>query len=251
MHHAHRLFASVAMGLLIAACSTSTPAPTTAPSDAVTDRSPVPSALPEATATAPVPSAPPRVVPPSAPPTATPSPSPAPSFTSAERRLLDALRADTRVGCAPRRADLPEHAVAGVECRIGSALVDRVGVYGFDSFTNPNAGSALDAYVARLSAAGVTLTTGDCRAGTTGDRAWPANIDDAIDGESDGYRAERSGCFLDENGIANVRLTCYGDLYIGVLGTNRQIADLYAWAWRVAAGESVHRDPPGICSAPD
>jgi hypothetical protein len=46
-------------------------------------------------------------------------------------------------------------------------------------------------------------------------------------------------------------LTCYGDVYIGILGKGRDIAPLYAWAMRVAAGESTQRDPPGICARPD
>ena len=131
-----------------------------------------------------------------------------------------------------------------------TALVDRVGVYGFGSFTDVGKGSALDAYLARLAEAGVTPRSGDCAAGTAGDRSWPAYLDDYGDGTPD-YRAERSGCFVDANGMANVRLTCYDDIYMGVLGRNGDVAGLYEWTWRIADAETVDRDPPGICAAPD
>jgi hypothetical protein len=140
--------------------------------------------------------------------------------------------------------------VAGIECHLGTALVDRVGVYRFASFTGEGSGSALDAYLTRLADAGVAPRSGDCQAGTAGDRSWPAYLDDDADG-SPGFRAERSGCFLDQNRIANVRLTCYDDIYVGVLGRNSDVAGLYKWAWQIASGESVHRDPPGICASPD
>jgi hypothetical protein len=168
-------------------------------------------------------------------------------FSAAEKRLVEALRADVRVGCAPRRTDLPQDSVAGLECRIGSALVDRVGIYSFKEEIETDA--ALQAYLVRLVDNGVKLRAGDCDAGIPGDRAWPDYLPDE---DADlGYRAERSGCFFDENGIANVRLTCYGSLYVGVLGKTADIAALYKWSWRVADGESTHRDPPGICAAPD
>jgi len=96
---------------------------------------------------------------------------------------------------------------------------------------------------------GVNPRTGDCLAGIPGDSSWPKYLPD--EDEDLGYRAERSGCFLDQRGIANVRLTCYGSLYVGILGKNADIAGLYKWAWRVADGDSTDRDPPGICAAPD
>jgi hypothetical protein len=238
MDHVRRLVATATIGLLIAACS-SNPGPSGMPASPVAGPSSVPSAEPTASAQ------------PSGAPSAAPSPTPssAPTFTAAERRLVDALRIDARTGCAPRRTDLPDHATAGVECRVGTALVDRVGIYGFN--TQLDADPALAAYLDRLAANNVAPRSGDCKAGTPGDRSWPEYLPDTADDGSDGYSALRSGCFLDENGIANVRLTCYGTYYVGILGKNADIAGLYAWAWRIAAGESTHRDPPGICAAPD
>ena len=57
----------------------------------------------------------------------------------------------------------------------------------------------------------------------------------------------RSGCFLDEDGAANIRATC-GNAYVGVLGTGSDLSDLYDWAWRYPAGyEPGTPDMPGIC----
>lgn len=104
-------------------------------------------------------------------------------------------------------------------------------------------------YLERLKRAPVTPGLGDCTAGKPGDRAWPSYLPD--EGDDGGLSALRSGCFLDENGIANTRLTCYGDIYVGVLGRTKDLAGLYAWTSQLAAGESVHRDPPGLCASPD
>jgi hypothetical protein len=203
----------------------------------------------------PGPSSPPASTPsptsePTAAPTATPIPSGRPSSTptlsDAERFLLSQLRSDARIGCVPRRADLPPGSDAGVECRPPTALVARVGIYGFRPDVAGRA--AIDAYRARLRSVGISLGSGDCAHGTPGDASWPAYLPD---GDGDGPSELRSGCYRDADGIANVRVTCYGDIYIGVLGTGADVAALYAWTWKVAPGESVHRDPPGICAAPD
>jgi hypothetical protein len=48
-----------------------------------------------------------------------------------------------------------------------------------------------------------------------------------------------------------VRLTCYGPLYVGAIGKTADVAALYEWTWQVGLGEDPHRDPPGLCVAPD
>ena len=238
------LIASLAMLVLVAACSGSVPAPTgSASPSSIAVPSPAPSAVPtappHASPSAPVPSAAPSDVPPAA----TPSPKPV-ALSAAEKRLVEQIRVDARIACVPRRTDLPLHAVAGVECHIGTALVDRVGAYSFGP------APAVDAYLARLATAKVTPGSGDCATGKAGDHSWPAYLPDEGDADG-GISEERSGCFLDENGIANVRLTCYGNVYMGVLGKTADIKALNAWTWRIAAGEDTHRDPPGLCAAPD
>ena len=139
------------------------------------------------------------------PPTATG----APTLSPAERQLAFGIREDAQESCTPRRTELPTGATAGAECRPATGLVARVGVYAF-----PTEAEAFTAYKARLDQAGVALRSGDCEAGTKGDRAWVPG-----DGPTEGGDLhQRSGCFHDENGTANIRVTCGDGRYIGVLG---------------------------------
>jgi hypothetical protein len=238
----------IAVAIALVGCSsapapsaTATPHPSVAPARS---ESAVPSSL--------APSVLPSVAPtsaPTAPPSAAPSraPSAAASLRPDEVDLLNSLRADSQVDCQPRRSDLPPGAVAGIECHPNDSLVSAVGVYAFsDDAVEP----ALNAYLARLASAKVAVGSGDCATGHPGDHAWPSNLPDV--GESgSGPSALRAGCFLDENGIANIRVTCYADIYIGVLGASKDLKALNAWTWKIADGESTHRDPPGICARPD
>ena len=222
----------------IAAACTSSPPSSSGPVTA--------SASPSAPAASPSPSSPPSVTPATPPPTLAPSFAPSPSLTPDEVALARNLRVDAATGCVPRRTDLPPHAILGVECRPADPLVAAVGTY---SFAGADPEPARDTYLERMAAAGVKPASGDCKAGSPGDRAWPTTVDDK--GDDGGLLPTRSGCFLDENGIANIRLTCYGDISVGVLGRTKEVAALYAWSWKVANGESVDRDPPGLCAAPD
>ncbi len=65
---------------------------------------------------------------------------------------------------------------------------------------------------------------------------------------SDRWVVGRSGCFLDDDGTANVRLTC-GPTYIGIVGRSGDLAALDEWAWRSEAGQVPSGDPPGICAS--
>jgi hypothetical protein len=241
MSFARSIIVTIAFTAGIAACSSSAPSASSAlpaslaaASQPASASLPIPSPVPSPTAAAPSPSA-------------APSATVAPSLTPDEVALARSLRVDAASGCVPRRTDLPPRATLGVECHPADSLVAAVGIYSFAPGTDPE--PARDTYLERMAAAGVKPATGDCHAGTPGDRAWPTTVDDK--GDDGGLLPTRSGCFLDENGIANIRLTCYGDLYIGVLGNTKELAALYAWASKVAPGESVDRDPPGICAAPD
>ena len=141
-----------------------------------------------------------------------------PTFAPAEAALVAALRGDAAVACAPRRRDLPIRAVAGVECRIASGFVARVGAYGFGGVSE-----ATTAYLERLASYGVASSSGDCAGGHAGDAPW----------SPDG----RTGCFLDENGSANVRVTC-GSTYVGVsvMTTRSPTLSLDVEAGRSVAG---------------
>jgi len=232
-----RFAATLVAVLALAAGCGSSPAPT--PS------TPAPSAVPSAS-----PATPSAV--PSTPPDPTPGPStaptPVPTLSTGEAALLPFLRANARVNCQPRRIDLPPRITVGVECLPTDALVERVGIYGFGT-AGSDPEPARDTYLERMAAAGVAPGSGDCAKGTPGDASWPATLPDV--GDDGKLNPNRAGCFLDENGIANVRVTCYGPYYVGVLGRTKELAALVAWAWAVQPGESVDRDPPGICAAPD
>ncbi|MFL5643661.1 MAG: hypothetical protein ACJ77V_05405 [Chloroflexota bacterium] len=168
-------------------------------------------------------------------------------FSGVESDLLAGLRSDAIVRCAPRRTNLPVRATAGIECRVGSDPVARVGAYRFR-----DAEDAALTYLERLGSNDVDPGSGDCSAGSNGDSAWMAGdgttgraADRVAFAGSDRWVVGRSGCFLDD-GTANVRLTC-GSTYIGVLGTSADVAALHAWAWRSEAGPVPSGQPPGLC----
>lgn len=245
-----RLVANVIAGLIVFGCASATPGPT--PKASAPTPSPSVMQRPSG-ASSPAPTIEPSYGPSvtSFPPAPTVEPSEVPSATSLapmsrlEQDLVFGLRADAQVDCAPRRSNLPPRAIAGVECRVRSDLVDRVGIYAFSSQAD-----AFSAYLARLESVGVALRSGNCGAGTSGDSAW-------IPGDGPAYAGDlpyRLGCYRDENGNANIRLTCWGGdrggVYVGVLGAKVDIADLHDWVWRWPEGATDAYTPssPRICN---
>ena len=188
---------------------------------------------------------------PSVAPTVTPAPtkSPASDMTAAERKLVAMLRPDAAVDCAPRRTDLPEEAIRAVECHPDDPLVASVGVY---EFKNEN--DAAWTYMNKLAEYGVDVSAGDCERDVPGDAAWTpgdgvGRVHDpgVFNWENSVLSPNRNGCFRNENGFANVRVTC-GVAYIGVLGTRKDLSDLYAWTRMHTAGAEMDTPtPPGIC----
>ena len=237
--------------VLVAACSATAPSPsgpvvppTRSPS-AGESPSPVPTALPSAPPASPAET-------PSPTPAGSPSPTPAGSpspMTPGEAALVAELRLEAAVNCTPRRTDLPEGALYGVECRPDDALVTRVGIYRFSS---PN--EAAHAYMTRMAAYGVDVNAGGCGLDVPGDEPWTAgdhegSPDDpgVFNWENSVLSPNRIGCFLDENGNANVRATC-GLAYVGVLGAAPDLSALTDWTWRYPAGyEPGVPDAPGLC----
>jgi len=183
-------------------------------------------------------------------PSATDAPSPVVELTAEEDELASELREDARIDCRPRRDDLPDRAVIGVECFPSDHLVARVGIYEF-----ANDRDAALAYLDRMSQAGVEPRSGSCIQGTPGDSAWTGgdgegSVDDedaiVVDGQA--LVGRRSGCFHDENGTANFRATCWMSHYVGVLGRTSDIATLEDWAWAYPSDvEPSTPGPPGIC----
>ena len=158
---------------------------------------------------------------------------PAPEKTDAEAALYGGLGKDVSYDCAPRRTDLPAGAIAGVDCNVNAATAIRVGVYGF-----PDAQAATSTYFDRLASYGVEPDSGACATGTAGDEEW-------TDGE--GRAVGRIGCFLDENGTANLRVTC-GSIYVGVLGRGGDLKRVYPWAWTFGdPATDPGGEPPLIC----
>ena len=172
------------------------------------------------------------------------------TFTAVEAALVSALRTDAAIGCAPRRVELPQRAIAGVECRVNGAVVTRVGAYHFG-----DARDAATTYLERLASSDVKPAAGDCPGGKSGDAAWMAgdrkagkDSDRVYVGDTGPWVVGRIGCFLDENGTANVRLTC-GTTYVGILGRDADLADLDRFALASASGPTKAGKLPGICQS--
>jgi hypothetical protein len=174
-------------------------------------------------------------------------------MTPDEASLLGAIRPDAAVRCAPRRADLPDGTLAAIECRPADGTAARVGLYRL-----PSANEAAYTYMTRMARAGVDVNEGDCGRDIAGDAPWtPGDNEGSISDpgvfnwENEVLSPNRSGCFLDENGTANVRATC-GDVYVGVLGNGTDLSDLNDWTWRYPDGyEPGTPDAPGICVGSD
>lgn len=140
-------------------------------------------------------------------------------LTEDEVFLVAGLRPDVRGRCAPRRDGLPARAVAGVTCRPSAGGVDEVGAYLFE-----RAGDLQAAYRDRMAEAGIELGSGSCPTGP-GETAY---VPEAL-GTIGPFRI---GCFRNEFGNANLRLTAPDSLvYIGVLGTGPDIKAIWNWAW--------------------
>jgi hypothetical protein len=170
---------------------------------------------------------------------------PPPTWTTRERAIRDAIRGDVRVGCAPRRHDLPRGTIAAVECQPGKDSVSRVGFYLFAS-----ASGALDVYLGRVRAEGLALDS-DTGPGWEGATQCDGNIEPAAypDGDTIHCR-DREALFVNSDGYSNYRVVI-GRLYIGALGTNRDIYALNEWAWRGSGQKStdqLHGDTGGVPS---
>jgi hypothetical protein len=165
------------------------------------------------------------------------------TMSEVERSILGVVRPDAARACAPRTAGLPSGAIAGIECRLGTSLVARVGAYRFGS---PQA--ATGAYLKRLSTSGVTLGSSDCATGGSGDVAWSDGTRESVQFAGADWATDRVGCFLDQYGTANVRVTC-GATYIGMLGRTEDLAALHEWAWAAGAGNGPASPTPGICAS--
>lgn len=144
----HRIVVSAALAVMfiVAACGSAT-APSPSPS-APSSPAPAPS---EPAPASPTPE--PSVAPPSEEPSDAPTEAPA-EATAQEQYLLDGVLRGAQ-DCAPVRDDLPEGAVAGIECAADDPAVAQVGFYLF-----ADEAAMLEAYFARMDAEGVPESGG-------------------------------------------------------------------------------------------
>jgi hypothetical protein len=211
------LAASLMAAFALAGCGSATPAPTQSPAPSVSapPLSPTPSTPTDPS----VPSAEPPVATPAPPVDPTPRPSSV-SFTRAERYLIDGIMRGEG-DCSPVRGDdLPGAAIAGVDCELVGSPVARAGYYLFDSDAD-----MLDAYFARMRAEGIAIDSGpDCSAGSGEGAYIPYG-----EGET---APDRHGCFVNDEGYGNYRVTMPGaHVYVGLLGRTADMDVLVDWAW--------------------
>lgn len=199
------LVAVFALGACSVAPAVVTPSPSVAPSPTAPG-TPAPSPTAE-----PVPTQPPSQ------PEVTPKPTDAP-ITEAEQYLIDGVQRD-ELDCRPVRDQLPDGAIAGIECDSDHAVVARVGFYLFE-----NDDDMLAAYIDRMTTEGVALDSGDCRDGEHEGPYVPGEQMDTI--------PSRHGCFINDAGFANYRATLPGGhVYVGVLGRTDDMNALEDFAW--------------------
>ena len=203
--------------------STVTPPPTVTPAPAT----------PQPPAVTPAPAAPQPVVkpPPAAPrptqPPAVGTPRPtAPDFGEGEQYLLDGVQRGTK-NCQPASGsdELPESAVAGIECDSSDPGSARIGFYLF-----ANDDDMLSAYLDRMRSEGVAIDSGSCDEG----EAEHAYI------QFGDFASDRAGCFLNDEGLANYRYTMtVKHVLVGILGRSDDMAALESFAF------VPHEDFPG------
>ena len=219
------LAASLVAALVLAACGSATPPPSQAvvspppaspapsiPTEPATPEPADPTAEPPVATPAPTPK-------PTAKPTPKPTPRPtAPSFNRAERYLIGGIMRGEG-DCSPVRSKLPARAIAGIDCDLVGSPAARVGYYLFKSQAD-----MLHHYFARMEAEGIALESGGCWEGE-----GEASYIPYPEGEIAPYR---QGCFVNDEGYGNYRLTLPGaHVYVGLLGRSKDMSALYEWAF--------------------
>lgn len=172
-----------------------------------------------------------------------------PEPTAEESELLSGMRLDLQGACLLLRHDLPEAALAAIECDPGAgpsapptgspsagpgavsspsdaassgAPASRVRVYLFETQQ-----ALLETYLARLVAQGVEPGTagGRCVPGQASEGPYTPFLEDGLE------VAERGGCYVDEAGLAHYLATNPPFVLIELDGTTGDMAALEAWAW--------------------
>jgi hypothetical protein len=211
------LAASLVAVIAIAGCNAVPRQPVPSPSG----DSGVPSATPGSPAT-PAPSATrvPRETPaPVATPKPTPKPRPVkPTFNADEKYLLAGILRGAK-DCEPVRNELPMRSRAGIECASDDRAVARIGFYLYDRDED-----MIAAYIARMTREGIELDSGDGCILREGEGAY-------VPWEPGDIAPMRAGCFINDQGYANYRVTTGMGVYIGILGRNDDMGALADFAF--------------------
>jgi hypothetical protein len=194
------------LAIVLAACGPGTALPSAEPSQAPASPSLAPSDSPPS----------PSIQPPAPTPGTSDSPPPV-LLTAGERYLIDGIRRGA-IDCKPVRDALPGKALAGIECRSNDPSVARIGFSLFASDAD-----MLEHYFHRLRLEGVKPDSGGCYDGEGEGPYIPET----------GTAPDRRGCFVNDEGYANLRATMSGNhVYIGVLGRTANTRALDDFAWR-------------------
>jgi hypothetical protein len=158
------------------------------------------------------------------------------AYTPDEAYLLSGVRSDVRLGCSPRRAELPPRAIAGIECVPPTGPTSQVGAYLFEGVDD-----AVATYAERLAAEGVGLRSGGCP-----DAAGEDSYHPEAPGETG---SARIGCFVNEAGVANLRFTIPSEpVYVGILGRSSDTGLIWDSAWEgnldQPGGPTIWKPPP-------
>ena len=136
-------------------------------------------------------------------------------LTGAQLFLLSGVDGESRSTCTPA-PELPPRATAGIQC-------DRAGVTAIGFYLFDDADTMRESYFARLAEFGVEPNSGEvCRDGAPGE---------GIDTPGNEGFEFRVGCYVDADGIAQVRAALPAvaesrSVYVGIAGTDGSIADL-------------------------
>ena len=138
-----------------------------------------------------------------------------------ELALLSGLRTDIAGTCDPIRTGLAGGAIAGVECRPSSEVVDRARGYLFA--TQDELQAAYGAWVADR-AIDRDTHNGRCHAERASEGPY-------VPSAGPGLAAERSACYIDPAGVPHHAATVPPFVMIELVGTATDFAALERWAW--------------------
>lgn len=205
-----RLLATALLATLpLAACAE--PAPPLPSGDPV-----VPSASPTGSPGAPRPG---PTAEPSQPVVPPPPKTPQPTLSEGERYLLAGILRNA-TDCAPVRTDLPPRSGAGIECASDDPAVARIGFYYFDRDED-----LLAAYAARMIREGVAMDSGPVCDERESEGPY-------VPWDGPDMAPLRYGCFVNDEGYANLRITTGSAVYIGILGRTGDLDALQEFAFR-------------------